>query len=316
MDGMQVRWVSGRKNFVALYKHRRQVMRCGKRILGLVSLCCVVVAGSACVSLDDHRKLQAQNRRLAADKEVLAQDLFDLRHGSDSLQGRFASLEREFASKEELIANLRSENEVLDEMRKLAQAELENMAGREGLSDVVIAGPKLPQALDNALKRFADEHPSAVQYDPGSGSIKWKADLLFAFGSDVVKQSSMEAMERFCDIVKSPSAAGFEVIIAGHTDNRPITKAPTRAKHPTNWHLSAHRAISVAKVFLDNGYSSERIGVMGCGEHRPVADNSTETGRRKNRRVEIYIIPTGSIVKTALGWRAQDEALAFVRPAG
>jgi len=289
-------------------------MRCAKWISGLVLGCWVAVLSSGCVSLSDYRRLQAQNRTLVADKEALAQDLYDLRHGSDSLQGRHASLERELAAKDELIANLRSENEVLDEMRQLARTELESMAGRETLSNVIIAGPKLPQPLDNALKRFADEHPSAVEYDSARGTIKWKSDLLFALGSDVVKDSSIEALERFCDIVSSPTANDFELIVVGHTDDRPIARATTRAQHETNWHLSAHRAISVAKIFQQHGYDAGKIGVMGCGEYRPSADNTTEEGRRNNRRVEIYLVPTGSIVKTALGWRAEGTALAFVRP--
>lgn len=288
-------------------------MGCGKWTAGLMLGCWVVIASGGCVSLDVHRRLQAQNRTLAAGKEALAKELYDLRNGSGSLQTRATSLEREMAIKDELIANLRSENEILDEMREQYQAELESMANKQTLGEVVIAGPKLPKTLDNELKRFAEEHPGVVEYDSARGSIKWKADLLFALGSDVVKQSSIGALERFSSIVKSPSAADFEVIVVGHTDNKPIKKSATKAKHPTNWHLSAHRAIAVATILLKNGYGSNRIGVMGCGEYRPAANNSTETGRSQNRRVEIYLIPTGSIVQTAYGWRVGGEALAFSR---
>ncbi|MFQ5589814.1 MAG: OmpA family protein [Phycisphaerae bacterium] len=288
-------------------------MRCGNWTVGLVIGCLVSILAGGCVSLDAHRRLQAQNRTLAAEKEALNQELFDTRNGSGSLQTRLASLERELATKDELLANLRSENEILDEMREQYQAELESLADRQTLGEVVIAGPKLPQALDNALERFAEENPEAVEYDPARGSLKWKADLLFALGSDVVKQSSMASMEHFTSIIKSPLASGFEIVVVGHTDDRPIRRPETLAKHPTNWHLSAHRAIAVAQILLKNGYPSDHIGVMGCGEHRPAADNSTEAGRSKNRRVEIYLVPTGSIVQAASGWRAGDKALAFSR---
>jgi chemotaxis protein MotB len=250
---------------------------------------------------------------LAAEKEALAKDLFDMRNGSGSLQTGITSLEREMATKDELIANLRGENEILDEMRREYQAELESMANRQTLGEVVIAGAKLPAALDNELKRFAEEHSGVVEYDSARGGIKWKSDLLFALGSDVVKQSSIAALEQFTSIVKSPAASGFEVVVVGHTDNRPIKKSSTKAKHPTNWHLSAHRAISVASILMKNGYRSDGVGVMGCGEYRPTADNATKTGRGQNRRVEIYLIPTGSIVQTSSGWRVPGEALAFSR---
>jgi len=286
-------------------------MRCGRWMAGLVATGWVLATCGGCVSMNDYRKVRAQNRTLAADKEALEKELFDLRNGSGSLRTRLTSLEGELSAKDQLIENLRGENELLDEMRRLSQAELEEMAGKQAFSDVVIAGPKLPQQLDSALKRFADEHPSAVTYDSARGIVKWKADLLFALGSDVVKDSSMEALQRFTEIVKSPSAKDFEVIVVGHTDDRPIAKAETKSKHPTNWHLSAHRSISVSNVLLKNGYSPARVGVMGCGEYRPIADNSAETGRSQNRRVEIYLVPSGSIVRTALGWRVDGTALAF-----
>jgi len=279
----------------------------------LVLGCWILVAAGGCVSLDSYRKLQAQNRRMAADKEALNQEMFALRSGQGSIQTRLDACETEVATKDELIANLRSENDVLDEMRRLAQAELEKLANRQELGDVVIAGPKLPEQLDTALKRFADQHPSAVEYDSRRGSIKWKSDLLFALGSDVVKESSQEALKQFSEIIKSPSAEDFEVIVVGHTDNRPISRPQTKEKHPTNWHLSAHRAISVANVLLGNGYDAGRTGVMGCGEYRPVASNTTEEGRSQNRRVDIYLIPSGSIVRAALGWEVDSGRFAFAR---
>jgi chemotaxis protein MotB len=188
------------------------------------------------------------------------------------------------------------------------------MAGSQTLGDIALAGPRLPQPLDNALKRFADEHPTAVVYDALRGTVKWKSDLLFALGSDVVKESSLEAMRGFAEVIKSPIASDFEVIVVGHTDSHPIVKTQTKARHPSNWHLSAHRAISVASVLRNHGYPAERIGVMGYGEYRPIADNTTETGSSQNRRVEIYLVPKGVLVPTTAdgGWRVEGQALAFV----
>lgn len=290
-------------------------MRCGGWMTGLVLSVGMLVGAGGCVSLDTHRHLQAQNRILVAEKEQFDQELFDQRNLNESLRGRVESCERELMGKDELVANLRSENQLLEDMRNLMQGELEGLANRQTLSPIQIAGPKLPEPLDNALKQFANEHPSAVVYDPMRGTVKWKSDLLFALGSDVVKESSMEALRGFGEIIKSPAAADFEVLVVGHTDNRPISRAATKQKHPTNWHLSAHRAISVSSILRRNGYSAKRIGVMGYGEHRPVADNATDRGASQNRRVEIYLVPTGSIVSMTAdaGGVIEGEALAFAR---
>jgi chemotaxis protein MotB len=125
--------------------------------------------------------------------------------------------------------------------------------------------------------------------------VKWKADLLFPLGSDVVKDSSTDSLRSFTEVLKSAAAADFEVVIVGHTDNRPIVKPTTKAEHKTNWHLSAHRAISVGFALIKNGYTPERVGVMGYGEYRPMADNSAEAGASQNRRVDVFIIPRGAM---------------------
>ncbi len=275
-------------------------MRGGGLITGVVLGGCMIAVCGGCVSMEKYDRLRADHRTVIAEKEQLNQDLFDERSMADVLRNRLQSFERELAGKDELMANLRGENQLLEDMRHLMQGELENLAGSTPLSTIHISGPRLPEALDSALRQFAQEHPTAVVYDPTYGTVKWKSDLLFALGSDVVKQSSMAALQGFTDIIKSSAADDFEVLVVGHTDSRPISRPQTKAKHPTNWHLSAHRAIAVSSILRKNGYVPQRIGVMGYGEYRPIADNSGETGASQNRRVEIYMVPAGSIVSSTV----------------
>jgi len=271
-------------------------MRGGKWMVGLVGGVWVTALGG-CVSLDDHLRLKAANRTVTAEKESVSQELFDERHVNDILRTKVDSLEGELASKSELLSNLRGENDLLNELRLNAKGTLEDMAGRQRFGDITM--PILPAPLDSALKRFAEEHPSEVVYDPARGTVKWKGDLLFPLGSDVVKDSSLESLRGFAEVLKSAAAADFEVIIVGHTDNRPIQRPGTKEKHASNWHLSSHRSIAVGAVLQKHGYRPERIGVLGCSEYRPVTENSSENGQSQNRRVEIYLIPTGSVIQVA-----------------
>lgn len=274
--------------------------------------CWILVTVSGCMSMEEHRRVQARNRMLTAERETLAQDLMDARTANESMRTRLEALDRELSTKGELIANLRSENEVLDEMRLLAQSQLEGMAGRQGLGDITIAGQALPEPLDTALRRFAEQNPEVVAYDANRGTMKWKSDLVFAIGSDVIKQSSRASLKAFADIIKSDAAKDFEVIVVGHTDNTPIGKPSTKKKHPTNWHLSVHRAISVASDLRRSGYGGERVGIMGFGEFRPIADNATAAGRSQNRRVEIFLVPRGTMARASIGMAPSygGEALA------
>lgn len=274
-------------------------MRCGSWLVGGVLVGGLLTTMSGCVTLSEHHRLQAQHRLVLAEKATLEQDLFDLRTANDSLRTRVGSMESELGTRSELLANLRKENTLLDEMRKTATATLEDMAGKQALGKIAIAGPRLPEALDNALKQFAGQHPNAVDYDAARGTVKWRSDLLFAIGSDVVRESSIEAMRSFTQVIMSPAAADFEVLVVGHTDTQPIVKADTKAKHPTNWHLSAHRAIAVAFSLQKYGYEPSRIGIVGYGEYRPIADNATTEGKGQNRRVEIYLMPRGAIVEAS-----------------
>ncbi len=251
-----------------------------------------LTSSSGCVSLEKYDRLKAAHRNVTAEKESIAQELLDERHVNDGLRTRVDSCTRELQSKNELLANLRGENDLLDEMRKNAASQLENLANRK-LTDINI--PKLPAALDTALKAFAEQNRDAVVYDPARGTVKWSGDLLFPLGSDVVKDSSMAALQSFVNILKSPAASDFEVVVIGHTDNKPIQKAATKDKHPTNWHLSAHRSIAVGNVIQKFGYAPNRVAVVGCAEFRPIADNASEAGASQNRRVDIYIVPIGTI---------------------
>lgn len=79
---------------------------------------------------------------------------------------------------------------------------------------------------------------------------------------------------------------GYRIIIAGHTDNTPIHTA----QFPSNWELSAARAMSVAKFLIDCRVAPERINIEGFGQYRPIGDNSHFLGREANRRVEISLV--------------------------
>ncbi len=272
-----------------------------------------LAAGSGCVSLDRYRQLKMDNNKLAGEKAHIEQELYDARNNNESMRTKLTSCEDQLRTKEALASNLQSENNRLADAVRRAQDLLEKMANQPAPSDIVVVETKLPPELDTALKDFASQFPDSVYYDPDRGVVKWTSDLLFALGSDVVKQSAKDSLRSFSQIMSSSKAAGFEVLVVGHTDNVRIG-AQTAKVHPTNWHLSAHRAISVGTVLQDNGVAPDRIGVMGFGEYRPIASNETDTGRAQNRRVEIYVVPVGSVAGVKLPARSTGGGTQVVDP--
>jgi chemotaxis protein MotB len=79
------------------------------------------------------------------------------------------------------------------------------------------------------------------------------------------------------------------ILIEGHTDNRPLNPSMYET-YRSNWELSSARAHEVLHYIRKNfGTPPERIMAVGCGEFQPIADNATEMGMEKNRRVVITI---------------------------
>jgi chemotaxis protein MotB len=165
----------------------------------------------------------------------------------------------------------------------------------KSMQDRLMGGSPLPVELNTALEDFARSKPELVEYDANRGMVKFKSDLLFEKGSDIVSQQAAEAVRTLCGILNSEQAKQFHIVVAGHTDDLPIQRPETKAAHPTNWHLSAHRAISVVKLMEESGLESTRLSERGFGEFRPLEPNAAgKKGNPKNRRVEIYIVPAGA----------------------
>jgi chemotaxis protein MotB len=78
----------------------------------------------------------------------------------------------------------------------------------------------------------------------------------------------------------------YRILVSGHTDDQPINTQ----WFPSNWELSASRAIAVAKFLTHSGVSPDRITIQGFGEYQPMVPNSSSQNRQINRRVEIRMV--------------------------
>lgn len=149
----------------------------------------------------------------------------------------------------------------------------------------------LPVEMDNDLVDLAQSNSALMQYDKKQGMIKFASDMTFASGSTTISKSAQSGLAQLAAVMRKSVAAKYELRIVGHTDNVRIGKPQTRAAHPTNWHLSVHRAIAVKDVLAKAGVDQYRLQVAGNGEYRPVSPNAPRRGHAANRRVEIYIVP-------------------------
>lgn len=251
------------------------------------------VGSVGCKTLDEYNQLDRANRVLQEDQARLQADLQDCQAMGAQKDTMVDSLNKQLSAKDETIGSLTSEAHNLRDALARAQAILEKQAGR-GLESVTIVKQALPDPLHKELKALAEAYADQIEYIAEKGAVRWKADLLFPLGSDQLSGST-DTLRKFAQIVASDAAAGFDVIVVGHTCTTPIRKAATLAEHKSNWHLSAHRAIAVMNLLAGENVAMTRIGVMGYGEHRSIADNATAEGKARNRRVEIYLVPQASV---------------------
>lgn len=108
--------------------------------------------------------------------------------------------------------------------------------------------------------------------------------VAFRSGSSDLLDSAKEILD---EVAKSIDNNRWEVEVQGHTDNIPISGGNI---HQTNWHLGAARSVSVLQYLQSlANLNPQDFKATSYGEYRPVAENTTPEGRRKNRRVEIYL---------------------------
>jgi len=267
------------------------------------AVACLLAAGNTGCYYEQWQNAERSNRILNEDLSRVKLDLQDCELQNRQKDTTIDGLNKQIAAKEQTIASLTAEAQNLREALAKAQAILEAQAGK-GPGQVTVIKQALPEELDKALKELQKEFPDYFDYDAEKGALRWKADLLFPLGSDVLTTEDpkiMEAMKKFADIVNSDKGAGFDVIVVGHTCTTPIVKAETKAKFPTNWHLSAGRAIRIMELLAKDNVAMTRMGIMGYGEHRPIADNSSKEGKAKNRRVEIYLVRKGTVQSVSMG---------------
>ena len=229
-------------------------------------------------------------------KDLKMQNSAQQRHITE-LEGQFKAANLELDQAKRQIEALGGKGNV--EMQALQQkvAALEaDIAKKKALIEAMqkqLGGVQLPAELNSMLEDWA-KGSDLVSYDASRGIVKFKSDLLFEKGSDVVAPSAAESLKALCRILNTDQAKEFDIIIAGHTDDLPISKPETKEKHANNWYLSAHRALTVLDVMTANGLVPDRVSVRGFGEFRPVVPNElNKRGNPQNRRVEIYIVPKG-----------------------
>jgi len=133
--------------------------------------------------------------------------------------------------------------------------------------------------------------------------------VIFTSGSAQIKKSSFPLLNQIGSTLKTKFPDSL-IRIEGHTDNIPVKSS----QYPSNWELSSARASSIVRYLIGNlGFDETKFAAVGYADSRPIASNSTEEGRIKNRRVEIVVLRKNTLESRYNEQGLNQEELQKVR---
>jgi chemotaxis protein MotB len=135
------------------------------------------------------------------------------------------------------------------------------------------------------FKKMIDAGRVHISVRRGRIVLSLHNDVLFDEGKTDLKPEGKAALAEIAQALKTVSARSFQV--AGHTDNLPIKNKD----FASNWELSTARAVVVVKFLAQQGVTPSALSAAGYGEFDAVAANADASGRSKNRRIEISLVP-------------------------
>lgn len=225
--------------------------------------------------VQENAELKAKFTRLTEDAAVLVDDKKQL---EGILQAKTDTLSKNVSELRQQVADLKAENGKLnDDISELQKAKEEKVKEVSGTYEQLLAN----------MKNEIAQGQVTISELKGKLTVNMEAAILFDSGKADVKQEGLEILGKMVETLKGVKDKAIR--IEGHTDVVQITGVLART-FPTNWELSAARAINVTRFLQQQGVDPRNLSAAAFAEHKPVADNSTKEGRAKNRRIEITLV--------------------------
>lgn len=147
------------------------------------------------------------------------------------------------------------------------------------------AAGQMAKGLEDEMRSALESKDVTISKLQGKLTVNILDRVMFDSGEAVLKPAGQDVMRKIAALLAEHPEIKIHVI--GHTDNVPI-----RARFASNWELSTARALAAVHFLTEKaGVDPRRVGAVGYGEYRPIADNATAEGRAKNRRIAIAILP-------------------------
>lgn len=233
--------------------------------------------------------LQQKYKDLSAENAALNAQVASLTEDRDRLAADNLNLENVLQAKSDTLTGT-----ILELRQKIAVLETENRRLRLEIADLQKSREETQKAsktyedLMEKMKGEIAEGQMTISELKGKLTVNMVDAILFDSGKAEVKTGGQAILQKIVSILADVKDKSIR--IEGHTDNVPIVGMLAK-KYPTNWELSAARALNVARYLQEQGIDPANLSAVAYGEYKPVAANDAPEGRAKNRRIEIILAP-------------------------
>ncbi len=281
-------------------------------LLPALTLSGCVTKGTHNTTLAELASVQDQRASLEAEVErrrrVEADLRADMEEASSEADGRERALLNQIERLQGEVELYTEESERLEMLRRQARAEVDRLETAlrqrggeyrelqqrlESLAAIereIRDRNRIYQDVIGRFQSLIDGGQLSVAIVRGRLVIQLPQDVLFESGSAVIGRDGRQTLAEVGAVLATLEDRSFQV--EGHTDNVPIATA----RFPSNWELSSARALAVVQLLAQQGVAPQNLSGAGYGEFQPVAPNDSAENRRRNRRIEIVMLPNLDVI--------------------
>ncbi|UTW50641.1 peptidoglycan -binding protein [bacterium SCSIO 12827] len=234
-------------------------------------------------------ELTAKVMELGKQANEKGEALINERNISESARAQVALMNRQLAALREQLATLEATLRAAEEKAQSQGVQIESLGKR-----LNAALASKVQELSRYRSEFFGRLREVLGNRPGirivGDRFVFQSEVLFDVASAELGPAGKEQMSALAQtlkelVVKIPEDIDWVLRVDGHTDKTPISTA----RFPSNWELSAARAISVVKYLIDQGLPPVRLVAAGFAANRPIDQGADEIALRRNRRIELKL---------------------------
>jgi chemotaxis protein MotB len=201
----------------------------------------------------------------------------------------FLSLPAKGPTAEEAKQAQQAADDLKAELEKLRTELTKTQEDLKALQEEKLEAVQAKSKLEEQMRAALQSKDITISDLQGKLEVNILDRVMFDTGKAELKPEGAEVLFRIANILTNYPNRLIHVI--GHTDNIPI-RAGANTKYPTNWELSTGRALAAVRYLVEKAnVDPRRLAAVGYGEYHPIADNSTEDGRSKNRRIALVVLP-------------------------